>query len=467
MLKLCREYISLKVVFLLVTENLLIWGVLVFAFKLGSYTGLSSFPREIEGQQLLFIAFLIGALCQFCMYYTDLYDLTLVCRRSELIVRLTQAIGIWCLLMALASFFSPEDVLGHNVLSVTAVVVLAGICLWREGISHIGFLFKKFGERILILGTGQIGIDLCRKILTRNDLNLEIAGFLAEEPGRVGKRLVNPGIIGTIDNLVEIVRQENINRIVISLQDRRGRLPVEDLLKLRLQGIVVEEASTLYESVAGRVPVGCLRPSSLAFSEGFRKFRWQLLLKRCFDLVFTSLGIIVSFPVMVLIAVCIKLDSEGPILFRQERVGQFERVFTLLKFRSMRVGAEQGLPCWAAQNDARITRVGRMLRHFRLDELPQCFNILHGDMSIVGPRPERPYFVEKLKERIRYYGERHLVKPGLTGWAQVKFHYSSSEDETREKLEYDFFYIKNFSTLFDLAIIFQTIKTVLSGEGAR
>jgi sugar transferase (PEP-CTERM system associated) len=467
MFKLFREYISLKVLFLLVTENLLIWGVLLFALNLGSYTSLSFFQRGIEGQSLLLITFLIGLLCQFCMYYTDLYDLTLVCRRSELMVRLAQAIGVWCLLMAVASFFFPKDLLGHNILSLTAVLVLAGICLWREGIGQVGFLFKRFGERVLILGTGQIGIDLCRKILTRNDLNLEVAGFLAEEPGRVGERLVNPGIIGTLDNLVEIVRQEKINRIVVSLQDRRGRLPVEDLLKLRLQGIVVEDASTLYESVSGRVPVGCLRPSSLAFSEGFRKFRWQLFLKRCFDLVFTSLGIILSFPLMVLIAVCIKLDSEGPILFRQERVGQFERVFTLLKFRSMRVGSEPGLPCWATQGDARITRVGRLLRHFRLDEMPQFFNILRGDMSIVGPRPERPYFVEKLKESIQYYGERHLVKPGLTGWAQIKFHYSSSEDETREKLEYDFFYIKNFSTLFDLAIIFQTIKTVLSGEGAR
>jgi sugar transferase (PEP-CTERM system associated) len=467
MFKLFREYISLKVIFLLVTENLLIWGGLLFAVNLQSYTRLSLSQRGIEGQNLLVVTFLIGLLCQFCMYYTDLYDLTLVCRRSDLLVRLAQATGFWCFLMALAYFLFPQSLVGHNVLLLTALLIMAGIWLWREGISHVGFLFKN-GERILILGTGQIGIDLCRKLLTRQDLNLQIAGFLAEEPGRVGERLVNPSIIGTIDDLVQIVSEKKINRIVVSLHDRRGRLPVEDLLRLRMQGIVVEDASTLYESVAGRIPVGSLRPSSLAFSDGFRKFRWQLLLKRCFDLVFACLGIALTFPVMVLIAICVKLDSEGPILFRQERTGQFESVFTLLKFRSMRVESEsEGIPLWATQNDTRVTRVGRILRRSRLDELPQFLNILRGDMSFVGPRPERPYFVQKLKEKIQYYGERHLVKPGLTGWAQIKFHYSSSEDETREKLEYEFFYIKNFSTVFDLVIIFQTIKIVLSGQGAR
>jgi sugar transferase (PEP-CTERM system associated) len=467
MFKLFREYISLKVIFLLVTENLLIWGALLFAVNLQSYTRLSFSQQGIEGQNLLVITFLVGLLCQFCMYYTDLYDLTLVCRRSDLMVRLAQATGIWCLLMALAYFVFPESLVGHNVLLLTALLILAGIVLWRECISHAGFLFKS-GERILILGTGHIGIDLCRKLLARNDLNLEIAGFLAEEPGRVGERLVNPSIIGTIDELVQIVTQKKINRVVVSMHDRRGRLPVQDLLRLRLQGIIVEDASTLFESVAGRVPIGWLRPSSLTFSDGFKKFRWQLLLKRCFDLVFASLGIVLAFPLMVIVAVCIKLDSEGPILFRQERMGQFEHVFRLLKFRSMRVDSESnGLPCWATQNDPRVTRVGRFLRYCRLDELPQFFNILRGDMSFVGPRPERPYFVQKLKEKIPYYEERHLVKPGLTGWAQIKFHYSSSEDETREKLEYDFFYIKNFSILFDLVIIFQTVKTVLSGQGAR
>jgi len=194
----------------------------------------------------------------------------------------------------------------------------------------------------------------------------------------------------------------------------------------------------------------------------------QALLKRGFDVLFASVGILLTFPIMVIAAICIKLDSKGPVLFRQERVGQFGRVFTLFKFRSMTQGAEKGgVPVWAKQDDHRITRVGAFLRSYRVDELPQFFNILFGDMSFVGPRPERPFFVEKLEKSLKYYPERHVVKPGLTGWAQVQFPYASTEEETREKLEYDFFYIKNTSLLFDLAIIFQTVKTVLFARGAR
>jgi sugar transferase (PEP-CTERM system associated) len=284
----------------------------------------------------------------------------------------------------------------------------------------------------------------------------------------VGEPIVNPAIIGTIDELVQIVERERIHRVVISLPDRRGRLPVRELLKLRLRGVHVEDAHTLYEHVAGRISLDSVHPSWLVFSDGFQKLRWQLFLKRCFDIVLASAGLLLSFPLIVLSAICIKLDSKGPILFRQERVGQFGGAFELFKFRSMVEDAEsEGKPRWASANDSRVTRVGRLLRRSRLDELPQFFNVLKGDMSFVGPRPERPYFVARLEEKLKYYPDRHVVKPGLTGWAQINFRYASSEEETREKLEYDFFYIKNFSILFDLVIIFRTIKIVLLGEGAR
>ena len=467
MFKVFSQYFPLKVVFLIITESFLISGALLASIHLRFYNDSFMVDEVIQGPLFLFAASVIVVLCQFCLYYNDLYDLTTVCRRSELLIRLVQAIGGWCLLLAAGYFFFPDVPLGRGILLITVFLVMAVVWLWREGVGRLGFLFKN-RERVLMLGTGPVGIALCRKILARNDLNFEIVGFLDEDPRRIGERIVNPGVIGTFDNLESVVASERINRVVVSLPDRRGRLPVRDLLRLRLRGVIIEDAHTLYENVAGRISLDTIRPSWLIFSDGFQKFRWQLFLKRCFDLLFASVGLLLTLPAMAVVAICIKLDSEGPVLFQQERVGQFGSTFTLLKFRSMKAEAESdGVPRWAVENDLRITRMGRFLRLTRLDELPQFFNILRGEMSFVGPRPERPYFVDVLEEKLKYYRERHVVKPGLTGWAQIKFRYGSSEEDAREKLEYDFFYIKNASVVFDLAIIFETVKTVLFGQGAR
>jgi sugar transferase (PEP-CTERM system associated) len=466
MFKVFSQYFPAKALFLAITETVLVSGSVLAAVYL-------HYPDPFLADEVIFDRFFparvgfIVLLVQLCSYYNDLYDLTTVCRRSELAIRLIQSVGMWCLLLTAVYFLHPAVLFNQSVLVSATILVLIAIPLWREGITRLGFLFQS-KERVLILGTGQIGIDLCRKLLTRNDLNFEIVGFLGEKPEQIGERLVNPSVIGTIDNLPAIVAEEGITRVVVSLPDRRGRLPVRDLLKLRLKGVLVEDGHTLYEKVAGKISLDSVNPSWLIFSDGFRKFRGHELAKRAFDLLFASIGIVLSFPIMLVAAIWIKIDSKGPILFRQERVGQFGRVFTLFKFRSMRVQAEQdGVPAWAQQDDSRITQAGAVLRRYRIDELPQFFNILIGDMSFVGPRPERPFFVEKLEKTLKYYPERHVVKPGLTGWAQIKFPYASSEEETREKLEYDFFYIKNSSLLFDLAIIFQTVKTVLFARGAR
>ena len=467
MLKVFSQYFPAKALFLGITETMLISGSLVASIYL-RYSGDPFLADEtvLDHYFAARVGFCV-LLLQLCLYYNDLYDLTTVCRRSELAIRLIQAVGMWCLFLTAVYFLYPELLFGQGVLISSIMMVLVTIPLWREGIGRLGFLFQS-RERVLILGTGQIGIDLCRKLLTRNDLNFEIVGFLGENAEQVGERLVNPSVIGTIDNLSDIVAQEGITRIVVSLPDRRGRLPVRDLLNLRLQGVVIEDGHTLYEKVAGRISLDSMNPSWLIFSDGFRKFRGQALLKRGFDVLFASAGILLTFPIMAIAAIWIKLDSKGPVLFRQERVGQFGRVFTLFKFRSMKEAAEgDGGPTWAKPDDPRITRAGAFLRRYRVDELPQFFNILFGKMSFVGPRPERPFFVEKLEAALKYYQERHVVKPGLTGWAQIKFSYASSEEETRDKLEYDFFYIKNCSLLFDLAIIFETVKTVLFARGSR
>jgi sugar transferase (PEP-CTERM system associated) len=338
---------------------------------------------------------------------------------------------------------------------------------WREAVGWLGFVLEA-RQRVLFLGTSETGVSLCRELLGRKDLRFDIVGFLDEDRKRVGESIVNPAVIGTIDEVTKIVEREQVDRVVVSLENRRGCLPVRDLLKLRTQGVIVEDAHTLHENVTGRISLDSLSPSLIIFSGGFRRPWWRLFLKRLFDVTAALLGVVLSFPLMVVAAIWIKLDSRGPMLFRQERVGQFGRSFDLIKLRSMTVDAEaSGEPRWATVDDARITRAGQFLRRFRLDELPQFFNILRGDMSFVGPRPERPYFVARLEETLDFYQDRHLIKPGLTGWAQVNFTYASSEEESRQKLEYDFFYVKNFSLLLDLVIIFRTAKIVLGGKGAR
>jgi sugar transferase (PEP-CTERM system associated) len=267
-------------------------------------------------------------------------------------------------------------------------------------------------------------------------------------------------------SLAEIVERERVDVIAVALEDRRASLPVEDLLACRLSGVTVCEQESLYERIAGKIAVDALRPSYLIFNEGFARSPWSDLVKRAFDLLLSLVLFALTWPLMLAAALCVRLDSPGPVLFRQERVGRDGRVFTLLKFRSMRADAEQATgPVWATRDDPRITRVGRWLRRTRLDELPQLVNVLAGDMSIVGPRPERPNFVEELSARIPYFRQRHIVKPGLTGWAQINYRYGSTFEDAVEKLQYDLYYIKNRSVLFDLSILFNTVKIVLLRKG--
>jgi sugar transferase (PEP-CTERM system associated) len=251
------------------------------------------------------------------------------------------------------------------------------------------------------------------------------------------------------------------------MSDRRGRLPMRALLRTKLRGIRVEDVNTVYERLTGKLLVEDLRPSWLIFSDDYSASRWTRRSKRAFDVVLALVGLVVSMPFMVLTAIAVWLESGSPVLYRQDRVGENGRVFTLNKFRSMRKDAEQGTPIWASAEDDRVTLVGRVIRQTRLDELPQFWNVLRGDMSFVGPRPERPFFVNQLAEQIQFYEQRHAVKPGLTGWAQVKYRYGASFEDSLEKLRYDLYYVKHLSIPFDLTILFDTVKVVLFAKGAR
>jgi sugar transferase (PEP-CTERM system associated) len=405
-------------------------------------------------------------ICEVALYFNDLYDFRLMSTRSEILVRLLQAFGVACLALAVAYYIAPDLGFGRGIAALATPLILAMTLGWRLAWSQRGHTLGN-SERMLIMGTGPAGISLARVILGRPELQLKVVGFLDEKGENIGKPLVNPGIIGATADVETIVRKEKIGHVVISLMERRGRMPIRQLLHLKFAGIRVEDAHSFYERVTGRIIFEHLSPSWLILSEGFRKSALLTWAKRAIDVLLSLAATILCLPLFAIFAIAIRLESGSPILFRQERTGLFGRPFQMLKFRSMYNNAETGGPQWAADGDHRITRVGRFIRKFRIDELPQFLNVLRGEMSIVGPRPERPEFVSMLEEQIPYYGLRHSVRPGITGWAQVKYQYGASVEETKTKLEHDLFYIKNLSVLLDFAVLFETAKVMLSGRGAK
>jgi len=276
-----------------------------------------------------------------------------------------------------------------------------------------------------------------------------------------------PMVIGDYSQILHICQNGDVDRIIVALDERRGKFPLEQLLFCRLKGIPVDDGVAFTEQLAGKLSVENLHPSFLIFSDGFKRSAILKQVKRGFDILASAVALTLLFPLNLLVALAIKLDSAGPILYRQERVGEDGKIFNLLKFRSMCVDAEENGPVWAKVNDQRITRVGRLIRKLRLDEIPQMLNVLKGEMSFVGPRPERPFFVDILKNEIPFYSERHVIKPGITGWAQIWYRYGASKEDALQKLKYDLYYIKHMSMVLDLTIIFDTVKIVLLGKGAR
>jgi len=337
---------------------------------------------------------------------------------------------------------------------------------WRVG-AHWLLGHPNVGERILIVGSGESAVEVAREVLERRDAGYRIVGFVDNRPELVGQSLVNPRVIGLTTELGGIVRREGINRVVVAMGERRGQFPVQQLLDLSLSGdVAIEECASFYERLTGRVSLDMLRPSWLIFSGRGRQGRVSGALRTAVHRGVAFVGGVLSLPIALLTAILIKLDSPGPVLYSQERVGKNGRAFRVYKFRSMRTDAERDGPVWASrEGDARVTRVGRVIRKIRVDEIPQFWNILRGEMNFVGPRPERPHFVRQLAEEIPFYEQRHLIPPGLTGWAQIKYPYGASIEDARQKLQYDLYYIKNQSLVLDAVILFETVKTILFGRG--
>ncbi len=405
--------------------------------------------------------------CLAAFYLFDLYDFVVMHDRRELVLRLVQALGLAWVALALAFYAYPALMLGRGISLIALPLALGLMVFWRVSI-HWFLGHPGIGERILIVGSGHLAVEVAREVLSRPDAGYRIVGFVGTDSELLGKSLINPRVIGLTEQLGDIVKKEGIDRIVVAMGERRGQLPTDGLLKLSLAGEVsIEEGASFYERLTGRVSLNMLRPSWLIFSGRGRQARLATLSRNVVHWLVALLGFTLSLPIMLLTAVIIKLESKGPVFYKQERVGKNGRTFVLTKFRSMKVDAEKSGPVWASKGDDRTTRVGRIIRKVRIDEIPQFWNILRGQMSFVGPRPERPHFVAQLAEEIPYYEQRHLIEPGLTGWAQIKYPYGASIEDARQKLQYDLFYIKNNSLILDAIIMFETIKIILFGRGAQ
>ena len=462
MLPFLLQSMNARATMLIGLETVLIVGsvVLCAALRLGEQHAWS-----IVGTADGFLkAGLIALVCQACLYYDDLYDLRIVADRRELIARTFHSLAGASLILAALYFLLPDLGVGQGVVAAVALLVMAAIPCWRVAFESV---VRRAAprERLIIVGTSPAALSLATELTERRYvLGLEIVGFVTGEASKPVGAPVR--ILGEVCDIPTIVRTHRVDRVVVSLADARGTLPMERLLEMKLNGVTFDHLASVYERYTGKIAVENLRPSWLIFSAGFRTTRWVLTFKRVLD-VGASLGaLLLSLPVMTIVAIAVKVSSTGPIFYHQRRVGERGAVFTLHKFRSMRVDAEsESGAVWSRNGDLRVTPIGRFLRQMRLDELPQLWNVLRGDMSLVGPRPERPEFVQQLTLQIPYYGQRHIVKPGLTGWAQVRYAYGSSVEDAMEKLQYDLFYIKNMSLVMDAVIVLATVKTVLSRRG--
>jgi sugar transferase (PEP-CTERM system associated) len=414
-------------------------------------------------------ALLLAGVTQACLYYADLYDLRIVADKRELFIRMLQALGAASFILAAVYFWFPDVILGRGVFLIATALVIVLVTGWRLVFDWVGSRMAP-RERLLLVGTNAAAVTLARELYERrHELGVSIVGFVDPDPARVGQPVLNPGVIGTIEDIPSIVRAHNVDRVVVSLVDARGKLPMDKLLEMKIErGVTFDHLASVYEDYTGKIAVENLRPSWLIFSEGFRKTWLLRAMKRSTDVTIAAIGLLLLAPVMLIVAVAVKLTSAGPVLYHQRRVGLDSRPFTVHKFRSMREDAEAHTGAvWATSNDTRVTRLGRVLRRTRLDELPQLWNVLVGEMSFVGPRPERPEFVDELSHSIPYYSLRHGIRPGLTGWAQVRYTYGATVEDAVEKLQYDLYYIKHVTIAFDLFIVFSTIKTVIQRRGAQ
>ena len=459
MIRLFNTYFPIRTLLLTLSEVILVTSIFLLSVILSAGTALNAriyllYENGAGRIGLVVLVFLM------LMYYFDLYNSSILTNRREVITRLVGVLG--CTFVALAALYYtfPEASLAGTILWSSIGVIAVAVPVWRSCFFVLN-RSARFAERTVIYGDGPLTAPLMDAIFRRPELGLRIAGYVGNEPQIAGIPNVDP------NGLAEFVKREGVRRIIVTMGDRRGKLPVGELCKLKGSGIQIQDGPEYYETVTGKIPLESLRLGWLLFSPGFHVRTPLRLYKRMFSLIFGSIALVLASPLMALAAVAIKLDSRGPVLFRQPRVGEHEKLFTVYKFRSMYDGSDREGLHPAQHGDPRVTRVGKWLRRSRLDELPQLFNVITGDMAFVGPRPCSLKDEEECAAQIPFYRERWLIKPGVTGWAQINRGYNATIDEHREKLSYDLFYIKNVSVGLDIVILFVTLKILLLGRGGR
>lgn len=462
MLRIFRHYIPKPLFLLGVIDCLILLGSIIGGLELRYWTGFGEAPQlgEHIPEIVVFVAIQYLVMLSLGLYHRGTcLDLKIV------IIRLALSFLAGFIVMSAIFYTYQVVVIWRSVFLIAVVIAYVAIVFARSTFSGV-VDHTRFKRRVLILGAGERAATMLS--LRGNDISpgYVCVAFLkmSEEESAVAEARS----LADIDSLLDFARTHSIDEIVIATEERRGKLPVKELLACRLDGIVVTDYSSFVERESGRVDLDSLTPSWFIFSDGFMGGRRDLLIKRAFDVAVSLTILLFSLPIILLAVIAILVTSPGPIFYRQERVGLHGRAFDVLKFRSMRVDAEkEGVPQWAGKNDARVTPIGRLIRATRIDELPQLINVLRGDMSFVGPRPERPFFVDSLSEEIPYYPERHQVKPGITGWAQLNYPYGASVEDAKQKLQYDLYYVKNCSIFLDFLILIQTVRVVLWPDGVR
>jgi sugar transferase (PEP-CTERM system associated) len=463
-IRLFKVYYPLRTVVLLAGEATIVWLSFLLATVWRNQD--SWLLINIDGGYLQVLATLgprilvVTGVVLLLSHWFDLYDSSSLGAKWEHAFRLLLVLGFVALALAALGFRYPNLLPGNNSAFWGLIILTFTLFGWRAAYS---WMVKQpfLRERLYVLGTGDRAERLVKGLRERSALGMEVVGWTGDLEGELTRDKVASHLLG-------LARGKGVHRVIVAMPDRRGTLPVEELLDLRLEGVKVEEATSWLERISGRIEVEQLYPSWLIFAEGFRFSSVFRLVRRALNFLAALVGLLISLPLLPFVVLAVKLDSSGPVLYRQQRVGKQGVIFSCYKFRSMRNDAEADTGAtWALDDDPRITRVGKFLRASRLDEIPQLWCVLMGDMHFVGPRPERPEFVQWLSKEIPYYGVRHVVRPGITGWAQVQYKYGNTLEDAREKLQYDLFYIKNASFGLDLLILFQTIKIVLLGRGAQ
>jgi exopolysaccharide biosynthesis polyprenyl glycosylphosphotransferase len=443
------------VLFLAVCGSIYAWGHVLFL-------------DWLDVAKMLGQAGAVSLCCIVAFYYNDLYDLRVVRSFSLFASRLLQSFGV--ALILLAGFFTifPDAGITEGPF-VSSLLVSAGLLVPLRAIGYMVMRRRAFADRVLVLGTGPLARRIIQEIESRPNFRYAITGVVEEGNGVDATGLPYP-VLGPLERLDKILDDVKPDRLIVALTERRGRMPMAHLLECGATGILVEDGLRTYESFTGKLPIEALTPSFLVFSGAFRKSRLQVAWRRVSSLLAALIGLLATAPLMAVIALAIKLDSRGPVFYIDERAGLRGRAFRLIKFRTMHPlapGEQVATSVWGRDDTTRVTRVGRSIRRLRLDELPQFWNILRGDMDLVGPRPEILSNVQAMTEQIPYYSLRQSVRPGLTGWAQTRFGYSVSLEQVTEKMRYDLFYIKHMSMWLDLRILVDTVKIVLFGRGAK